>query len=55
MPHIYIPKNLKQTDHTALKEAFEYRVATKWSLRAACQRFGVKVITLQVSIGYRLP
>ena len=50
MPRIYKAKGILQTDRTALEEAFNYRVSTNCSIRAACAQFGVKVMTLQVSL-----
>ena len=43
-----MPKGQRQTERTALKEAFQYRVETGCSIREACKKFGVKVMTLQV-------
>ena len=48
MGRIYKPKHKLCTDRTKLREAFKYRVDTKCSIRAAAERFGVKVMTLQV-------
>ena len=50
MPRKYVPKGVLQTDRTALEEAFKHRVDTGCSIRAACEAYGVKVMTLQVSL-----
>ncbi|KAK8387031.1 hypothetical protein O3P69_017999 [Scylla paramamosain] len=47
MPRKFISKGIHQTDCTSLEEAFNYRVETKRCIRAACNRFGVKVMILQ--------
>lgn len=49
MPRKFVAKGLRQTDRTALEEAFNYRVRTECSIRAACNQYdGVKAMTLQV-------
>ncbi|XP_064083262.1 uncharacterized protein LOC135199283 [Macrobrachium nipponense] len=50
MPRTFVPKGERQTDRTALKEAFQYRVETGCSIREACKKFGVKVMTLQDAV-----
>ena len=40
----------KQLDRTGLEAAFKHRVATGCSLKAAAEEFGVKKITLYVSL-----
>ena len=50
MPRKYVPKGVLQTDRTALEEAFNHRVNTGCSIRDACKAYGVKVMTLQVSL-----
>lgn len=48
MPRKFVPKGVRQTDRSALVEAFKHWVETKCSIRAACRLYGVKAMTLQV-------
>ncbi|MPC64931.1 hypothetical protein E2C01_059053 [Portunus trituberculatus] len=50
MPRTFVPKGERQTDRTALKKAFQYCVETGYSIREACKKFGMKVMTLQDAV-----
>ncbi|MPC74497.1 hypothetical protein E2C01_068857 [Portunus trituberculatus] len=50
MLRMFVPKEERQTDRTALKEAFQYRVETGCSIKEACKKFEVKVMTLQDAV-----
>ena len=48
MPRNYKKKGTIQTDREGLEKAFNYRVRTGCSIRAACTMFEVRPTTLQV-------
>ena len=50
MPRKHIRTSDKQMDQADLEKAFKHRVATGCSLQAACNMFGVKKMTLSVSL-----
>ena len=50
MPRKIVPTGHRTMDRTNLEAAFKHRVATGCSLKQACEKFGVKKMTLSVSI-----